>query len=119
VAVSVDTRSKRINEIIELIDMSRDPWRKVSFYSDDEVQEILQNLYERWRNGGFRGIPLNYASDEELNILLHKAKNLPRADVSDELTLMMFRAIYGEVKVEGEKPKPSVWDHLRRLIFPL
>lgn len=61
-------------EIISLIDENRSPWVKAAFYSDPEVSKILENLINRWESAGRAGIPLDYATEEELRILHKKAQ---------------------------------------------
>ncbi len=62
-----------INDIMALIDESIDEWRKAAFYADEEVSELLDDLYLRWEKGGKAGIPLDYATDEEIAFLYRKA----------------------------------------------
>lgn len=60
--------------IKDLIDGSRDPWRKAVFYSNPVVSDILTKLYERWEENGRKGIPLDYATMDELETLYRFAK---------------------------------------------
>ncbi len=67
-------------KIIELVDDSREDGRKIAFYSNPTVQEILDALYDRWEKNGRKGIPLDYATEEEVKILYTiavKATNVP------------------------------------------
>ena len=61
-------------EIIRLIDENRSPWVKAAFYSDPEVSSILDRLIESWESNNRNGIPLDYASDQELETLYRLAK---------------------------------------------
>ena len=62
-----------INDIMTLIDESVDEWRKAAFYADEEVSQLLDDLYVRWEREGRSGIPLDYASNEEIAFLYRKA----------------------------------------------
>jgi hypothetical protein len=42
-------------EVVRLIDENKDNVYKIVFYSQPEVQRILDNLTERWSNAGNRG----------------------------------------------------------------
>lgn len=63
-------------EIIRLIDEAYDPIYKQAFYSDTEVQRIMEKLFQKWKEGGERGLPIDYASLEDLKILYKVAKNV-------------------------------------------
>ncbi|MEN3000070.1 MAG: hypothetical protein ABDH61_05810 [Acidilobaceae archaeon] len=54
---------------------------KAAFYSDPEVSRILEELTRRWEKEG-RGIPLDYATEEELEELYRRAMRY--AFMSDE-----------------------------------
>ncbi len=56
-------------KIIEMVDDSREDGRKIAFYSNPTVQEILNSLYDRWEKHERKGIPLDYATEEEVKIL--------------------------------------------------
>ncbi len=71
---------EKVREIVELIDESDDYWRKAAFYSDPDVSALLDSLYERWESSNMQGVPLDYATDEEVDFLYHKAKSLTRED---------------------------------------
>jgi len=62
-----------IREIMALIDENIDGWRKAAFYADEEVSQLLEELYARWENSGKLGRPLDYATDEEIAFLYKKA----------------------------------------------
>lgn len=75
------SRESMVKELTRLIDESTDPWRKAAFYEDPEVLGLLDELYDRWEQGGKVGIPLDYATDEEIQFLYGKAVNLrPEAE---------------------------------------
>ncbi|MCX8195779.1 MAG: hypothetical protein N3F67_01675 [Acidilobaceae archaeon] len=58
--------------ILKAIEDNRSPWVKAAFYSDPDVSRILEELTKRWEREG-RGIPLDYATEEELEELYRKA----------------------------------------------
>jgi hypothetical protein len=61
-------------EIISLIDDNIDVNVKAAFYSDPDVSEILNNLYQRWENNNNKNEPLDYATIDELKLLVIKAR---------------------------------------------
>jgi hypothetical protein len=63
-------------EIVRLIDESREPIYKVAFYSQEEVQEILGKLEKRWEESRRVGRPIDYATEEELEVLYKIAKRI-------------------------------------------
>jgi len=69
-------------DIIRLIDENRSPWVKAAFYSNPEVSSILGKLIDLWESNGRRGIPLDYASEDELRVLHRLARRY--ASLSDE-----------------------------------
>lgn len=64
------------NEIIRLIDESREVIYKIAFYSQPEVQEILERVSKRWEESGYQGRPIDYASAEELEMLYKIARRI-------------------------------------------
>lgn len=67
-------REKLKRVILLLIDENRDPLIKMTFYKDSYVTNLLEQLYQRWKTNGERGIPLDYATDDELKKLVFKAQ---------------------------------------------
>ena len=61
-------------EIVELIDKHWNNWVKAAFYSDPEVSRIMDRLVAVWQENGEEGRPIDYASEEELIILLKAAR---------------------------------------------
>ena len=95
-------------EIIRLIDENRSPWVKAAFYSDPEVSSILDRLVSEWESNDRRGIPLDYAKDEELEALLRLAKKY--SSLSDEeARAYVWRG-------GGEREGGSFLDLIRRLM---
>ncbi|MEM1628556.1 MAG: hypothetical protein QXP02_06105 [Desulfurococcaceae archaeon] len=78
-----DKISKMKKEIIEIIDESREIAYKVAFYSQPEVQTILNRLFDEWERNNRRGIPLDYAIDVEIRILHKIAKEISRKPPED------------------------------------
>jgi len=114
-------RAELIRGILVNVEESADPWVKAAFYSDSDVLRILSNIYERWERGGMSGEPLNYATDNELEVLFQKSRAVrPLVNSSDHVRRMMLRAIYGEVPKEEveDRRAPSFLRVLRRLFLP-
>ena len=68
------TREAIKREILDLIDSHWNNWVKAAFYSDPQVEPIMGRLVKAWRDNGEQGQPLDYATDEELMILLRAAR---------------------------------------------
>ncbi|RLG81598.1 MAG: hypothetical protein DRO40_09430 [Thermoprotei archaeon] len=103
-------------EIVILIDENRDQWKKAAFYSDDTVQNILNMLYDKWEKNRRQGVPLDYATIEELETLVALARRYSRLDSR----LAMRALVFGDrpsVKKEIEE-KGSTWKKiLKRLLW--
>ena len=67
-------RDRVKQEILSLIDDNYSNWRKAAFYSDPEVIAILDRLQSVWEDNNMAGYPIDYATDEELQVLLDKAR---------------------------------------------
>jgi hypothetical protein len=63
-------------EIINLIDENREPIYKEVFYSKPEVQAIMNRVIELWERSGREGRPIDYATIDELKLLLKIAKEI-------------------------------------------
>ncbi len=70
---SEELRKKFILEIERWIEKNPNPYAKAAFYSDDDVVRIVEELYRRWQENNFKGMPLDYATLEELRMLAAKA----------------------------------------------
>ena len=77
--LSLKSRKKLIDDIMSLIENSTDGWRKAAFYSDEDVNRLLNELYSRWESSKGLGMPLDYATEEELIFLHEKALKLSKA----------------------------------------
>jgi hypothetical protein len=55
--------------------LDQDPrkWVKSAFYSDPVVEQVMEDLYDRWEDAGRKGMPVDYASHDELIMLWNKA----------------------------------------------
>lgn len=63
-------------EVIRLIDESKETVYKIVFYSDEDVQRIMERISKRWEEAGCQGRPIDYATPEELKILHKVAKRV-------------------------------------------
>ncbi|MEM0366050.1 MAG: hypothetical protein QXR02_00755 [Acidilobaceae archaeon] len=95
------------SEILKLIDENRSPWVKAAFYSNPRVSSILEKLIDLWEANNRVGIPLDYATKEELEELYNIA--LSYAYMSDEEARSHLWSISG--KSEG-----SFLSFIRRLL---
>ncbi|MDM7275921.1 MAG: hypothetical protein P3X22_007420 [Thermoprotei archaeon] len=98
-------------DIIKLIDENRSPWVKAAFYSDPRVSTILGRLIEEWESEGRQGIPLDYASDEELEILHETARRYAYMSDEEARSIAWSTGSKGESKGEG-----SFLGFIRRLL---
>ncbi len=67
-------RERLIRILLDLIEDNEVAWRKAAFYSDPQVERIYSRLVDEWIKAGERGIPLDYATLEELRVLVEAAK---------------------------------------------
>jgi len=94
----VISRERLIREIEMYIEYNPNIYAKIAFYSDPEVQQILENIYTRWEEAGRRGIPLDFATIDELKVLASKALKYKDASARvlldlDQLDRMVFRSL--------------------------
>ncbi|MEM4717786.1 MAG: hypothetical protein QXE81_03385 [Desulfurococcaceae archaeon] len=66
------------NEIIRLIDKNQQVIYKVAFYSDPEVNQLLDKLIERWERNNRVNEPIDYATEDEVELLYDKALKISR-----------------------------------------
>ncbi len=97
-------------KVIELIDESHNQWAKMAFYGDPEVSSILENVYTRWERSGSNGYPIDYATKEELEILVSKAERYRNAGPE-----VAYAIVYGKHEQEERKEKKPK-SLLRRLL---
>jgi len=67
---------------------------KAAFYSDPYVEEIITELHSRWEGAGYKGEPIDYATEEELRKLL---------ELAEYYTRLPFWKAYRIVKERTEK----------------
>jgi len=112
-------------KIIELIDMNTRNGPKLAFYSDPVVASIVKELYSKWEDEGRKGLPLDYASEEEVKVLYRKA--LRYCNVSDEEAWLMFLSSEGsdinpsleEIKESSSREEgESWWKRILRFFIP-
>lgn len=89
------SQREMVNELISLIDLNKETWIKAAFFSDETVEKIMEILYSRWEANNEVGIPLDYASGEELKILLDIARRYVKMS-PDEARSLVIRRIYQE-----------------------
>jgi len=75
----------------------------MAFYSDREVVTIMDEVYSRWEESGRIGEPLDYATDEELEVLAKKAEAVRGVVSRGDINQVMLRAAYGAVKWREEE----------------
>jgi len=71
-------------------DLESDKWLLIAFYGDPDVIRLNDLLNDRWMNAGMSGEPLDYASDEELKLLLKKANRYVKVDPKRVMSAWMF-----------------------------
>ncbi|AFK51565.1 hypothetical protein TCELL_1142 [Thermogladius calderae 1633] len=101
--------AKLKSEIVRLIDESRDVEVKMAFYSDERVQSIMDRLNKEWESNGYKGIPLDYATVDELKTLHDLARFYSTHPTGAYREFM--RAAYG---IPTAKPEKKSW--WRRLL---
>ena len=101
---------KMKREIIKLIDDSRESGRKIAFYSDPYVAEVLTKLYDLWEKNNRKGIPLDYASAEEIEKLYNLALRYSKVSDAEAWAMFLRENVYESKK---QKKKRSF---LKRLL---
>lgn len=84
--------SKLKREIIALIDESSEQVYKIAFYSDPKVSSIMDRLISKWERNQQKGIPLDYATEDEVRTLHDVAVKIARIP-PQELQSMYLRRI--------------------------
>ena len=98
-------------EIIELIDAHTNNWVKAAFYSDPQVSKIMARLVKEWEDNGERGRPIDYATSDDLVILLRAARKYYNMDPRTAMAV----ALSNMNREEGEEGGPGVMGVFRRL----
>ena len=117
-------REKMKEKIIEIIDKNKRNGPKIAFYSDPQVASLMNELYQRWESNDRKGIPLDYASDDEIKFLYNIA--LKYSNVSDDEAWIMYLSREGtdinptleELVEEEESRKPSIWRRIFWFLIP-
>ncbi|MDT7891722.1 MAG: hypothetical protein RQ952_03155 [Thermoproteota archaeon] len=110
-------RKAYIKDIIELIDENENLNVKLSFYSDLTVNNLMKKAYSLWENGGGKGIPLDYLSDEELEELHIRAIHYYQNPIGFSYTDMVKGINIEERKINKEGIGSKFTKVLRRLFF--
>ena len=66
-------------------------WIRAAFYSDPEVESILNALYERWNRSNGVGEPIDYATDEEVETLYRLARHYASLTPYEAYSIYMSR----------------------------
>ncbi|RLG77572.1 MAG: hypothetical protein DRO12_01850 [Thermoprotei archaeon] len=99
-------------EIESNVDYNPNNYAKAMFYADEEVMAILDKLYERWEEHGRKGVPLDYATIDELRVLYYKSRLYRDATGEDLISV----AIYGTSMKERMKKRRKGSSGLRHLL---
>ncbi len=83
-------------EIVRLIDFNQDNWVKAAFFSDEVVEIIMDNLYNKWSQSGEIGRPIDYATEDEVKVLYNRAKKYASMNTREAMKLSLSRMGYGE-----------------------
>lgn len=89
-------RERLVRELISLIEDNDVAWRKAAFYSDPEVEPIYDRLIEAWGAAGEKGAPLDYASEDELRVLVSVARKYAFMSEDKARSIAMSRMGGGE-----------------------
>ncbi|OYT38069.1 MAG: hypothetical protein B6U89_06385 [Desulfurococcales archaeon ex4484_58] len=114
----MDIEEKK-KKILKLIDESKEQGRKIAFYSDPTVSDIMEELYNRWENSGCKGIPLDYASDREIKILYNLAVKYSRVSNAEAWAMFLSReeGYLTPSQEEGEEKRNSIWKRVFWFIY--
>jgi len=97
--------------ILRLVDDQDDEWLKAAFYGDEAVKPILARLYSAWEDAGLQGIPLDYATDEELETLLSIARRYASMSRAERQVIALRRMTGDDVRLEV-----GLIDKIKRLL---
>lgn len=67
------------NELVKLIDESREVTYKEAFYSHPLVEAILEDVNTRWERSGRVGRPIDHATPDEIAKLYKIAKKVVKS----------------------------------------
>jgi len=99
--------------ITMLIDDSTNNWAKIAFYSDPNVAHILDLVYDRWEQNNRKGLPIDYATIDELRVLVHAAEKYKNAG-PEVVSRLMFSSRMDTVNTTSDKRKKKSF--IKRLL---
>ncbi|MEM0021112.1 MAG: hypothetical protein QW039_05865 [Fervidicoccaceae archaeon] len=79
------------NEIISLIDENASNWIKAAFFSDEVIEVIMEGLYSKWEGNNEEGRPIDYATADQLKIMLKKARHYASMSPEEAMRLVLKR----------------------------
>lgn len=96
-------KRKRISSlkdtIIKNIEENQNSWAKAAFYSDEDVSKIMERLINEWERNNQEGIPMDYATEEELEVLAEKSEEYKHYTQETFVRTMMKKSMgYNEDK---------------------
>ncbi len=59
--------------LLDIVENMPQP-NKAAFYSDPEVEPLVEELHQRWAREGYKGEPIDYATREEVKKLYQLAE---------------------------------------------
>lgn len=113
---SIENKKKKI---IDLIDKCGKQGPKIAFYSDPKVSSLINELYKRWENRGRSGLPIDYATAEEIDFLYSMA--IKYSNISDEEAWFYFISREeGSIEERNKvvKEKKSIWKRIFWFLIP-
>ncbi|MCE4604566.1 MAG: hypothetical protein F7B20_06345 [Aeropyrum sp.] len=103
-------REEARDRILRLIEDSDNPWLKAAFYGDPKVSQVLDRLFEEWEKSGRKGIPIDYATDDELVVLERAAVKYASMSTA-ELQMIAYSYMSG-----GGEERVSLSRFIRRIL---
>lgn len=82
---------KMKSEIINLIDENSSNWIKAAFFSDEMIEIIMEALYAKWEQNQEEGMPIDYATEDQLKIMLKKARQYASMKPEEAMRLVLKR----------------------------
>ncbi|MCI4396972.1 MAG: hypothetical protein JHC28_05375 [Thermoprotei archaeon] len=79
------------NEIINLIDENSSNWIKAAFFSDEVIEVIMEALYSKWESNMETGRPIDYATEDQLKIMLKKAQQYASMGQEEAMRIALKR----------------------------
>ena len=110
----MDENERLKADILRLIEGREGDWRSTAFYSDPKVSAIVARLHEEWERNGRRGIPLDYATIDELRVMASAASKY--MSMSEGAARAVAMSSWGGGGEEGEDRDSGLLGFLRRLL---